>query len=509
MALTARWVVAVDDVLVFRLCCVVLTVASALVLVARRKRRRQGGERPVVSVSFVELLRNYGPGCTLDLHLKYGAMTFPRCWTYWIPLDPRIIATVNASVVRHVLVDKFPNYEKGPQWRTAFMDLLGTGIFNADGHAWRKQRKVSSHEFSVNSMRGFMHGIFVDHAEKILAGVAGGGGAGGGAPPPVDAQELFAQYTLQSIGQIGFGVDLGALRGPEGAAVAADFGDAFNAATQLSGDRFVDPLWRLKRFLGVGSERRLADAIARVRAFSLGVVADRRAEKDADLKAKRDLLSRFMAHQDTSKEFVFTDEELHFAVINFVLAGRDTTANQLTWLLYECCRRPEVVAAIRAESDALGNRVDYEAITKRVYLKAALTETLRLYPSVPTDFKTALKDDVLPDGTGIRRGERVMFATWAMGRMEEYWDDPLAFDPGRFLDGGKFLFPDACKMPAFLAGPRTCLGKDVAYLGTAVLVASLLDAFDVAYAGDADPVYDTGLTMWAAGPVPIAFTPRR
>ena len=168
-------------------------------------------------MSFVELLRNYGPGCTLDLHLKYGAMTFPRCWTYWIPLDPRIIATVNASVVRHVLVDKFPNYEKGPQWRTAFMDLLGTGIFNADGHAWRKQRKVSSHEFSVNSMRGFMHGIFVDHAEKILAGVAGGGGAGGGAPPPVDAQELFAQYTLQSIGQIGFGVDLGALDGDRGA----------------------------------------------------------------------------------------------------------------------------------------------------------------------------------------------------------------------------------------------------------------------------------------------------
>ena len=392
MALTARWVVAVDDVLVFRLCCVVLTVASALVLVARRKRRRQGGERPVVSVSFVELLRNYGPGCTLDLHLKYGAMTFPRCWTYWIPLDPRIIATVNASVVRHVLVDKFPNYEKGPQWRTAFMDLLGTGIFNADGHAWRKQRKVSSHEFSVNSMRGFMHGIFVDHAEKILAGVAGGGGAGGGAPPPVDAQELFAQYTLQSIGQIGFGVDLGALRGPEGAAVAADFGDAFNAATQLSGDRFVDPAWRVKRFLNVGSERRLRDAVRRVRKFSSDVIARRRLCGRDDLRAKPDILSRFMAHEaaaagaggggdDAPSEFTFTDEELHFAVINFVLAGRDTTANQMTWALYECCKRPDVVDEIRRESDALGRDASYASITKRAYLKAVLTETLRPAPA--------------------------------------------------------------------------------------------------------------------------------
>ncbi|KAH8086170.1 cytochrome p450 [Aureococcus anophagefferens] len=456
---------ALDDAIVLKLAGVFLLLGIACLASVGRRRP---GKAWVKDAPFLELMRHYGPGTILDYHARYGRECHPRCWSLKIPLDPRIIATVNADVVRHVLVDKFPNYEKGPQWRAAFDDLLGTGIFNADGHLWRKQRKIVT-----------------------LAGDSAGA---------VDAQELFAQYTLQSIGQIGFGVDLGALRGPEGAAVAADFGDAFNAATQLSGDRFVDPLWRLKRFLGVGSERRLADAIARVRAFSLGVVADRRSEKDADLKAKRDLLSRFMAHQDTSKEFAFTDEELHFAVINFVLAGRDTTANQLTWLLYECCRRPEVVAAIRAESDALGNRVDYEA---------ALTETLRLYPSVPTDFKTALKDDVLPDGTGILRGERVMFATWAMGRMEEYWDDPLAFDPGRFLEDGKFLFPDACKMPAFLAGPRTCLGKDVAYLGTAVLVASLLDTFDVAYAGDADPVYDTGLTMWGAGPVPIAFTPRR
>ncbi|KAH8051527.1 cytochrome p450 [Aureococcus anophagefferens] len=412
---------ALDDAIVLKLAGVFLLLGIACLASAGRRRP---GKAWVKDAPFLELMRHYGPGTILDYHARYGRECHPRCWSLKIPLDPRIIAT----------------------WRAAFDDLLGTGIFNADGHLWRKQRKVSSHEFSVKSMRDFMFDIFANHTREIVTLAGDSAGA-------VDAQELFAQYTLQSIGQIGFGVDLGALRGPEGAAVAADFGDAFNAATQLSGDRFVDPLWRLKRFFG-----------------------------------------------DTSKEFVFTDEELHFAVINFVLAGRDTTANQLTWLLYECCRRPEVVAAIRAESDALGNRVDYEA---------ALTETLRLYPSVPTDFKTALKDDVLPDGTGIRRGERVMFATWAMGRMAEYWDDPLAFDPGRFLDDGKFLFPDACKMPAFLAGPRTCLGKDVAYLGTAVLVASLLDTFDVAYAGDADPVYDTGLTMWAAGPVPIAFTPRR
>ena len=129
---------------------------------------------------------------------------------------------------------------------------------------------------------------------------------------------------------------------------------------------------------------------------------------------------------------------------------------------------------------------------------------------MPVDFKTALKDDVLPDGTAIRAGERVMFAAWCMGRLPQYWDDPLDFRPSRFLDAatGRFTFPDPCRMPAFLAGPRTCLGKEVAYLSSAVLLSALLDRFDVALAQRHEPVYDTGLTLWVKGPVLMKFTPR-
>ena len=373
---------ALDDAIVLKLAGVFLLLGIACLASVGRRRP---GKAWVKDAPFLELMRHYGPGTILDYHARYGRECHPRCWSLKIPLDPRIIATVNADVVRHVLVDKFPNYEKGPQWRAAFDDLLGTGIFNADGHLWRKQRKVSSHEFSVKSMRDFMFDIFANHAREIvtLAGDAAGA---------VDAQELFAQYTLQSIGQIGFGVDLGALDGDRGAAVAADFGDAFNAATQLSGDRFVDPAWRVKRFLNVGSERRLRDAVRRVRKFSSDVIAQRRLCGRDDLRAKPDILSRFMAHEaaaagaaggggDAPSEFTFTDEELHFAVINFVLAGRDTTANQMTWALYECCKRPDVVDEIRRESDALGRDASYASITKRAYLKAVLTETLRPAPA--------------------------------------------------------------------------------------------------------------------------------
>ena len=78
---------------------------------------------------------------------------------------------------------------------------------------------------------------------------------------------------------------------------------------------------------------------------------------------------------------------------------------------------------------------------------------VRLTPNV-------YSDDVLPDGTAIRAGERVMFVAYSMGRLPELWPEPERFDPSRHLEpGGAFRFPLPSKFPVFLAGPRTCLGK--------------------------------------------------
>lgn len=485
------------DAAVYALCVKVLLVSVVAVLFIRRRRRH----KDILCVPFVEVLKNYKPGKILDLHWKYAKQTYPRCWYYPVPLHTPLICTVNVDVVKHVLVSNFENYEKGPAWRGIFQDLLGDGIFNADGEKWRKSRKVSAHEFSVNSLKNFMHGVFESRGAETLALIRPG--------EAVDAQALFAQYTLQTIGQIGFGIDLGALDGAAGKRIADDFGDAFNNATQLSGDRTLDPLWKVKRLFGIGSEARLRMEVARVRAFSNRVIEDRRGEAVAALREMPDLLSRFMVLADATAtgKWRFSNEDLHFAVINFVLAGRDTTANQLTWALYELSRKPECVARIRAEG---GADTAYASITRRGYLKAVLTEALRLHPSVPLDIKQAVKADVLPDGTAVAAGDRVVYIPWAMGRMAELWDDPLAFRPERFLDGdGAFKFPPPTLLPVFQAGPRTCLGKDVAYLGAAMLLARILDAYDVALApGQGEPVYDTGLTLWVDGPMSVVFAPR-
>ena len=137
--------------------------------------------------------------------------------------------------------------------------------------------------------------------------------------------------------------------------------------------------------------------------------------------------------------------------------------------------------ASRLEEDG---EIGYRSLASMPYLTATITEILRLHPSVPLDFKTATRDGVLPDGTRIRKNERVMFVPYAMGRMSELWDRPHEFDPTRHLDAdsGAFRFPNAFRFPVFLAGPRMCLGKDMAYLGAGMMLTSLLERYDVSLA---------------------------
>ncbi|KAG6575179.1 Cytochrome P450 86A8, partial [Cucurbita argyrosperma subsp. sororia] len=119
----------------------------------------------------------------------------------------------------------------------------------------------------------------------------------------------------------------------------------------------------------------------------------------------------------------------------------------------------------------------FEEIDRLIYLKAALTETLRLYPSVPEDSKHVVADDILPDGTFVPAGSSVTYSIYSTGRMKSTWgEDCLEFRPERWLtaDGKKFIPYDPYKFVAFNAGPRICLGKDLAYLQMKSIAAAVL-----------------------------------
>jgi cytochrome P450 len=123
-------------------------------------------------------------------------------------------------------------------------------------------------------------------------------------------------------------------------------------------------------------------------------------------------MSLFMTYKDEDGKEL-TDNQLVDQVINFLIAGRDTTAQAISWTLFCLFKNPKCLITLVEEVDGIMGESEiptYDQVKAMKYAKAVMLETLRMYPSVPKSEKMAINDDVLPDGTVIKAGT---FFNWS------------------------------------------------------------------------------------------------
>lgn len=398
-----------------------------------------------------------------------------------------VTVTCDPRNLEHILKTRFDNYPKGPTWQAVFHDFLGQGIFNSDGDTWRFQRKTAALEFTTRTLRQAMarwvnRAIGLRFCPILEAARA--------KAEPVDLQDLMLRITFDNICGLAFGQD------PQTLAPGLpnnSFATAFDQATEASLQRFILPevLWRLKKWLRLGLEVSLSQSLLHVDEYLSSIISTRKHELTSQHKTTNphdDLLSRFMKKKES-----YSDKFLQEVSLNFILAGRDTSSVALCWFFWLVIQNLTVEEKIVNEIrdvllESRGNDVakwveeplEFEEVDRLIYLKAALSETLRLYPSVPEDSKHVIADDVLPDGTFVPAGSSVTYSIYSVGRMKSTWgEDCLEFKPERWLspNGKEFISHDAFKFVAFNAGPRICLGKDLAYLQMKSVAASVLLRF--------------------------------
>ncbi|KAG2674467.1 hypothetical protein I3760_13G137200 [Carya illinoinensis] len=408
--------------------------------------------------------------------------------------------TANPENVEHILKTRFDNYPKGKPFSVILGDLLGHGIFNVDGDSWRFQRKMASLELGSVSVRSYALEIVSSEIQSrlvpLLLSVAGKQDG------VLDLQDVFRRFSFDNICRFSFGLDPGSL---ELSLPISSFAVAFDVASKLSAERAmaVSPIvWKIKRLLNVGSERKLKEAIKTVNILATEMKNQRRKMGFSD---RNDLLSRFMASIDDEKY-------LRDIVISFVLAGRDTVASALTSFFYLLSQHQRVEAAIRDEVErVIGRRTQevaagsFEQMRQMHYLNAAIYESMRLYPPVQFDSKFCQEDDILPDGTFVTKGTRVTYHPYAMGRMERIWGpDCLEFKPERWLRDGVFMPENPFKYPVFQGGLRVCLGKEMALVEMRSVVLALVQRFDIRLADpNWTPRFIPGFTATVRGGLPV------
>ncbi|XP_040999451.1 cytochrome P450 704C1 [Juglans microcarpa x Juglans regia] len=428
------------------------------------------------------------------------------------------IYTTDIRNIEHILKTNFDKYSKGEHNQDISTDLFGQGIFIVDGEKWRQQRKLASFEFSTRVLRDFSCSVFKRNASKLVRAVSKLSDAG----LSFDMQDILMRCTLDSIFKVGFGVELNCLEGSSKEGIA--FMKAFDDSNALVYWRYVDPFWKLKRFLNVGCEAVLKKNIKIINDFVHEVIRTKRrllaVQRDCD--EKEDMLSRFLV-ESTRQPEIMNDQYLSDIILNFMIAGKDTSANTLSWFIFMLCKNPLIQEKIAQEvrdvtgSHGEGANVDEFAanITDTTldhmhYLHAALTETLRLYPAVPVDGRCTKMDDTLPDGYRLRKGDGVYYMAYAMGRMPYIWgEDAEEFRPERWLENGIFQPESPFKFIAFHAGPRMCLGKDFAYRQMKIVSIALLRFFRFKLADATKNVtYRTMFTLHIDGGLPVCAISR-
>ncbi|KAI7992145.1 Cytochrome P450 94A2 [Camellia lanceoleosa] len=389
-------------------------------------------------------------------------------------LGRRQVFTANPSNVQHILKSHFHIYQKGDMARTLIWDLLGDGIFNVDGENWKFQRQVASHEFNTKSLRKFIETVVDTELSDRLTPIFSAAAAN---KTVLDLQDILQRFGFDNICKIAFGHDPAYLLP---SLPQEKFALAFENAARISGERFGEfhPLiWKIKRVLNIGSEKQMRIAVNEVREFAKEIVKEKKQE-----------------------------------------LGRDTTSAALIWFFLLVSKHPNVENEILKEINDKSEAATFEEVKDMVYTHAALSESMRLYPPVPVDGKEAIDDDVLPDGTVIKKGTRVAYHPYAMGRSEKLWGSDWAeFRPERWLEvrdaaAGKWSFVarDPYTYPVFQAGPRICLGKEMAFLQMKRVVSGVLRRFRIvpAFEEGIEPVFIAHLSSKMKGGFPVRIEER-
>ena len=319
----------------------------------------------------------------------------------------------------------------------------------------------------------------------------------------VNMYDMFLRLTFEAFTNSAFGIDVNAI---QAAPKVVPFANAFDKTNEIIALRYFSLpfVWKLMRYFNIGVEAQLKKYSNLMEAYIQNVICKRKeyfaSIKDStnttndderkELQQKYDLLSLFIKDNPN-----INDKELRDITMNFIIAGRDTTAQLLSWFIYEMTKLDEngkkingdIENKIREEINRVcgvkngsndGSNVSYESMKSLKYLECAFLETLRLHPSVPHLVRKAVSDIKYKDYI-IRKGDEVMVAAYAMARLGWNWDNPYKFNPQRFYDNknNKIIDHSASKFVAFNLNPRLCLGKNLALLEAKICIVKLFTKY--------------------------------
>ena len=205
------------------------------------------------------------------------------------------------------------------------------------------------------------------------------------------------------------------------------------------------------------------------------------------------------------------DEIIRHLILLLVWAGHETTAGQVSWALADLLQNPDYLAVIRAELTQVlgasgGSDMTWEQAIAMQKMDLSLRETERLHP-VAFILSRKANEDIVRDGYRIAKGDFVLLAPSVSHRMTETFVEPDRFNPERFNAERADAQIESNSLIGFGGGVHRCAGVNFARMEMKVLLAVLLQHYDMVLLDEVKPIAGAG-TYWPAQPCRVRYRKR-
>ncbi len=399
------------------------------------------------------------------------------------------VVLAHPEALKHVLAARRDNYVKAETY-DGVRRIIGNGLLALEGEAWKKRRALVQPAFHKAGLSKLAESM-VDSGATFFDGLSRRAAS---RPMLVDVHREMVTLTLDVV--------VRALFGPELTGVAQVSYEALGSAMELVSEHsngLVLPPW-----VPTPRNRRFHRTMREVEGAVYRVIQAGKSRPGDD----GTLLSMLLASRDADTGEPLSDQALRDEVFTMFVAGHETTALTLTWLFSLLAGRRDLWEVARREVDeVLGTRApSFQDVPKLTFLRQLIDETLRLSGPVAMVARTAVEADVVT-GFQVNPGDVVLPFFWATHRHRDFWREPERFDPQRF-SADESRGRDPWSYVPFSAGQRMCIGNTFSLIESVLLLAMLLQRFEVRVPEGQQVEPRLMATVRPSKPVMVELTPR-
>jgi cytochrome P450 len=413
----------------------------------------------------------------------------------------RIVVISDPHVVASVLRDRPEGFRRTTRLEEISREFGFLGLFSSSGETWKRQRPMVLAGLDPTHIKAFFPTL-VQVTERFRRHWARAAQAG----TEIDLQADLMRYTVDVTAALAFGQDINTIEAEGEQVIQQHLNHILPALFKRMFAPF--PTWK---YFPNSEDRAIPGHLQALHQAVHGFIA-RAARQLQEQPALRErpvnLIQAMLAARDREGSGI-TEQDVAGNVLTMLLAGEDTTANTLAWMIWLLQRNPQALRLAREEArSVLGGAScarSIDDVARLDYIEACAHEAMRLKPVAPLIGCEALRDSVVA-GVRIPPGTLVLCMMRAGGLDAGNFAQPQQFDPARWIEGAgaaahSMGSAKRVVMP-FGAGPRMCPGRYLALAEIKMVMAMLLANFEIASVATADgaePQERMALTMFPVG----------